>query len=194
MRGLLQAAAGRFLLLPAFALCVQACAPIASKPDSEPASFAAPRQVFSINGRLAVRHGGEGVSANFRWQHDGEQDTMELVSPLGQTIARMSGTANRVELEGSGGRHEVAGSWEALTARGLGWTLPVSGLASWIQGAPRPGSEWRVESETDTPVLRQDGWTIVYNAVTDTPSGRRPSRLTLTYPDIEVRLVVDEWQ
>jgi outer membrane lipoprotein LolB len=186
--------AARAFLLSAGTLGLQACAPLAARPDAPPAAFAPPVRAFAVNGRLAARHGAEGVSANFRWRHDGEQDMLELVSPLGQTIARMSGGAGHVELERSDGRREVAESWDALTQRGLGWTLPVGGLASWIQGSPRPGSKSTTENETDTAVLRQDGWTIVYNAAIDTEGGRRPSRLTLTYPDIEVRLAVDDWQ
>ena len=194
MRAPLQVAAGRAILLAAGALGMQACAPLGSKPEAPPVAFAPPAQVFAVNGRLAARHGTEGVSANFRWRHEGAQDMLELVSPLGQTIARMSGSAGHVELERSDGRREVAESWDALTQHGLGWTLPVGGLASWIQGSPRPGSQSTTENQTDTAVLRQDGWTIVYNAVIETDAGRRPSRLTLTYPDIEVRLAVDEWR
>jgi len=194
MRGSLELGAFRAAVLALGVACVQACAPLGSKAEDASARFAPPSDVFSIHGRLAARHGTEGVSANFRWRHDGDRDSLELVSPLGQTIARMSGSPGKVELERSNGTHEVAQNWEALTQRGLGWTLPVSGLASWIQGSPHPGSASRAETQSEPMVLRQDGWMIVYSAAIETPVGPRPSRLTLSYPEVEVRLAVDEWQ
>ena len=56
------------------------------------ASYFAPRsRSFEAAGRLSVRHGSDALTANFRWQHDGERDEIDLASPLGQTIARLSG-------------------------------------------------------------------------------------------------------
>ena len=44
-------------------------------------------------------------------------------------------------------------------------------------------------------VLRQDGWTIVYQAFAKDASGvPRPARMTLDYPGVELRLVIDTWQ
>ena len=44
-------------------------------------------------------------------------------------------------------------------------------------------------------MLRQDGWTIVYLAYEpDQNAVLRPSRMTLSYPDVELRLVVDAWR
>jgi outer membrane biogenesis lipoprotein LolB len=75
--------------------------------------------------------------------------------------------------------------------------LPVDALAFWIQGAPRPNAPFASEPSADGTlrVLRQDGWTIVYQAfAADAADAVRPTRMTLSYPDIELRLVVDSWQ
>jgi outer membrane biogenesis lipoprotein LolB len=43
--------------------------------------------------------------------------------------------------------------------------------------------------------LRQDGWTIVYQAYRETPAtGWRPSQMTLSYPEVELHLAIDRWQ
>ena len=70
----------------------------------------------------------------------------------------------------------------------------MSGLAWWIRGAPRPGSAAPIERDARgrPEVLRQDGWEIVYAYADD--AAARARRLVLTYPGVEVRVVVDEWR
>jgi outer membrane biogenesis lipoprotein LolB len=73
----------------------------------------------------------------------------------------------------------------------------VDGLKYWIQGAPRADSPFTAEPGDDgkVAVLRQDGWTIVYQGYVQTAAEVwRPSRMTATYPDIELRLAIDRWQ
>ena len=87
--------------------------------------------------------------------------------------------------------------WEKVGTRALEWSLPVDGLAFWIQGAPRTGAPFAVEqaSNGELSVLRQDGWTIVYQSFAPDATGvSRPVRMALSYPDIELKLVVDSWQ
>lgn len=177
-------------------LALASCAPPAfERPASEP--LAPPRERFDLSGRLSARHSTESLSANFRWQHDGARDEFELGTPLGQTLARLTSDGSGVELVLSNGRVERASDWATLTERGLGWPLPVAGLVYWIQGAPREGAPYLldVDDNRDPNVLRQDGWTIAYQSFAVTDEGtRRPARMTLSYPDVELRLVIDKVQ
>lgn len=147
---------------------------------------------FEIAGRLSARHGREGAAANFRWTHRLDRDELTLATPLGSTLARLNGTSERVRLELPDGRVADAPDWEALTGRVLGAPIPVRGLAWWIRGAPHPGSAHTMErnAASRASVLWQDGWEIVYDYA---DGGSRPARLRLTYPDTEIRLVVDTW-
>jgi outer membrane biogenesis lipoprotein LolB len=73
----------------------------------------------------------------------------------------------------------------------------VQGLSFWIQGTSRPGTPFTLEAGEDgrVTVLRQDGWSIVYQAYAPTADATwRPSRLVLTYPDVELRIAIDRWQ
>lgn len=181
----------------ALVVALSGCAPADVRQQSEAVKLPTPDGSFEIAGRLTARHGGDAFAANFRWHHAGERDDFEFTSPLGQTVAMLSGDAQGVRLQSADGRVLTAGDWGALTERGLGWRLPVDGLAFWIQGAPRSGSPYTVEpGEGDRAgVLRQDGWTIVYLAYGQgEASSARPSRMTLSYPEIELRLAVDSWQ
>lgn len=152
---------------------------------------------FEAAGRLSVRHGADAVTANFRWQHDGDGDVVDLASPLGQTIARLSGSPGSVTLRTGDGHSFAAADWRELGERSLEWSLPMDGLAFWIQGAPRAGAAFAVEPGPGRGpgVLRQDGWTIVYQSfATDAAGVLRPARMALSYPDVELRLIIDTWK
>ena len=158
----------------------------------------------AYTGRFAVTTASaekrENVSGRFDLEIRGLQQILELSSPLGTTVAR-------IEVEPGGARatgvqmQEVRGAdADALTEKLLGWPLPVSGLADWIEGRPVPSRSARVEREDGRIVLlEQDGWTIrlaesfVVVGATD-----RPRRLTrerpaaANSPSVVLRLIVDE--
>ena len=188
------AAAGQAI---AVAALLTACAPLALERASDLGTSPASQASFDVAGRLSARHGDDALTANFRWRHASGRDELELASPLGQMMALLSGDASNVRLQTADGRVSTASDWSALTAQGLGWPLPVDGLAFWIQGTPRPGSAFGTETGEDGRValLRQDGWTILYHAYTQvTATDWRPTRMTLSYPDVELRIAVDLWR
>jgi len=176
-------------------LMLAACA--STPRDALPFKFADTRTVYEIAGRLSARHDADAFAANFHWSHAADRDELDLASPLGQTVARLMGDARGVQLQTPDGKVETASDWTTLTSRGLGWALPVEGLAFWVQGAPRKGAPFTAEAGADGApgVLRQDGWTIVYQAFAKDATGvSRPARMTLDYPGVELRLVIDAWQ
>jgi outer membrane lipoprotein LolB len=186
-------------LLTAF-LAVSGCAALsgnATKAASGAGAFAPEQETFEATGRISLRHGAQALTANFRWLHQRERDEIDLASPLGQTLARLSGGPGAVSLRLADGNIASAADWAALMSRSLEWALPVEGLRYWIQGIPRPGSAFEVEwaPEGVPALLRQDGWTIVYQPFGRDSSGApRPTRIALSYPDTEVRVAVDAWQ
>lgn len=174
-----------------------ACAPTVVERPGSAAAVPAVQETFDVSGRLSARHGSDALAANFQWRHAKETDELELVSPLGQTIAVLTGDATSARLRTSGGRVLDARSWTTLTQEGLGWALPVEGLRYWLQGAPRPDAAFTTETGDDgrIAVLRQDGWIIAYQSYVQIGADLwRPSRMTASYPGIELRLAIDRWQ
>ena len=151
---------------------------------------------FTAEGRLSARHGQDAVAVRFAWMHRPPRDELSVTSPLGQTVAELSGDAagRRVEVRTADGRHAEAADWVTLTERALGFPLPVTGLVAWIRGAPHPDAAYTLEADREgrVAVLRQDGWEVVY----DYPdaAARGPLRLRLSYPEFEIRVVIDEWR
>ena len=181
-----RALAVSFLLVTLLTACAT---PILAPPDR------------AYSGRFAVTTAfgeqRENVSGRFNLEIRGPQQIVELASPLGTTVAR-------VEIEPGGARatgaqmQEVRGAdADALTQRLLGWPLPVSGLADWIEGRPVPTRVARIEREGGRVVLlEQDGWTIRLPEYSEATA--RPRRLVLerpaaaNTPSVVLRLIVDE--
>ena len=186
----IQGAPARALAVSFLVTLLTACAtPILAPPDR------------AYSGRFAVTTAfgeqRENVSGRFNLEIRGPQQIVELSSPLGTTVAR-------VEIEPGGARatggqmQEVRGAdADALTQQLLGWPLPVSGLADWIEGRPVPTRVARVEREGGRVVLlEQDGWTIRLPEYSEATA--RPRRLVLerlaaaNTPSVVLRLIVDE--
>jgi outer membrane lipoprotein LolB len=170
-------------LASAVVLLVAACAAL-PKPSAPPSEGA-----FELRGRVAVRYGSDGASGNIAWRHSTDADDLLITSFLGQGVARIHRSGGEVQLDAEGRTHRAPDA-ETLTERVLGWRLPLEGLPDWVQGRPEPGGIAQVRREGERIVgFVQDDWTIEYQAF----EGARPSRLRLTRPNLEIRLIVDQW-
>jgi len=151
---------------------------------------------FELSGRIAVRYGVEAVGGQLRWRHDREGDEMLISSPLGQGLARILREGETVTLTTADGREYHATDAESLTERVLGFRVPLSGLSDWIQGRPARGAAQALLAVRDVQgrlvLLEQSGWRIEYLAYADERD--LPTRLRLTYPALELRLVIAEWR
>jgi outer membrane lipoprotein LolB len=182
-------------LVAALAVLATACATVAPPELSQGGAAETPAP-FAVEGRLSARRGTEGGAAHFAWQHDAARDSIELSTPLGQTLARLTGSPDGVRAEWPDGRTVDARDWDDMTTRVLGVPVPVQGLAAWLRGQSRGTTPSRIERDARgrTAVLAQDGWEIVYAYADD--AAVHPARLTLRHGQgepTEVRVVVDRW-
>lgn len=165
------------------------------QPAADRTALVPPLEQFTISGRIAVKYGDEAFSAHYRWRHFANQNLIDLISPLGQTVARLSSDGNKVRLVTSAVTSEQqeteAASWDELTERELGWPLPIEGLLYWIQGltSPQGSVASRQPQSGQLQRLEQDGWQITYLAYQD----QLPQRLLLKQRLVEMRLVIDSW-
>jgi outer membrane lipoprotein LolB len=175
----------RHALVLVAALALTACAGL-------PKPAAAPGQGgFELQGRVAVRYGSDGASGNVAWRHTHDSDELLITSFIGQGIARIRRAGSEVQLLADGKEHRAPDA-ETLTERVLGWRLPLGGLPDWVQGRPAPGSdaaEVRRDASNRVVAFVQDEWKVEYQDF----EGPRPSRLRLSRPNLEIRLIVDQW-
>lgn len=170
----------------AIAVCVAACAQLPRMPQGgfQPGGF-------DMAGRFSVRFQNELSTGHVQWRHQPLSDDLLITNPLGQGVARITRKADAVELSTADGNSQTAPDAESLTERVLGWQLPLEGLPEWIQGRVREGfpAETIRDDSQKLIELRQQGWRITYEAY----QGDRPSRLQLSRPGLELRMVVESF-
>ena len=119
---------------------------------------------FDIAGRLGARTRSESFTGNLTWKHASDADELVISTPLGQGVARIARQGAAIVLATAEPREYRATDAELITERVLGFRVPLAGLADWVRGRP-------------SPELAE----------------RRPVLLRITYPGIELRLAITQW-
>lgn len=150
---------------------------------------------FALNGRISASNQGERHSAGLRWTHKAESDEILLLSPLGQTVARVYRDALNATLD-EGSKHYLAANVELLMQQALGWHLPMNGLHHWVLGMAAPQGTAQVErnSNGQIAILFQDGWEVRYLRYAGDKPDSLPARLQLRRESLQVQLLIDEWE
>jgi len=153
---------------------------------------------FNVIGRVSVRNAQQSFSGNVHWQHTQFEDTILLLSPLGQAVAEIKKNDEVVSLVTAKEEAFYARDVEELTDEILGWRLPLSGLQYWIQGTYSPASVAIVELDEEDRIvaIRQDGWRIIYVRYFAAQSGQtvvRPRVIELQFDALKIRMAVDNW-
>ena len=198
----LSSRAQRTLAAAGAALALAGCAstpPSAGVPTGAPLQTAA---AHAYHGRFAVQYDDrlgkqQNVYGNFDWQEHGNDVSLELRSPLGQTLAVVKSTPQAASLELPNRPTQYAADVGDLMQRTLGFALPLAGLRYWLLPTPAPATpaETVRDPADDSRVkqIRQDGWTIDYLAYADAPAtGVKRVNLVRATPPLDIKLVLDQ--
>ncbi len=149
---------------------------------------------FVLTGRIAVQQGDKRQSAGLRWTHRAQSDTVDLLTPLGSTAARIYRDAQHATLQREQ-QVQAADTLEGLMQQVLGWYLPLTGLQDWVLARPMPGvaAEASRNASGQVDTLLQNGWRIRYSRYPNTQAEALPIRMQLEYQDLRVTLLLDEW-
>jgi outer membrane lipoprotein LolB len=181
----------RFCAALAAAAVLAGCAALGPSPPSPPAP------AFDLIGRVAVSYDGRAFSSGVRWEHTAERDELWLLTPAGQALAHIVGDAGGATFTGSDRTEYRAGDIGSLIRRALGWEMPVTRLAWWVQGALAPGAVVQAVERDEhgrLTVLAQEGWRIAYVYEPPEARGSPLRRLVLADGSSEIRLVIDGWR
>lgn len=151
---------------------------------------------WSFQGRLGIKTVDQSLSGNIRWRHRADSDELLMTSPLGQGVARIERNASGVTLDVPNQPSRHSYDAESLTYEILGYGLPVSGLAWWVQAQPAPGGVFEIVARDEAgriAQLRQDGWVIDYLQYS-AEMPMRPRKLVVARDGLEIRLVADDWK
>ncbi len=192
----------RTLAAAGAALALAGCAstpPAANAPAGAALQTAA---THAYHGRFAVQYNDrlgrqQNVYGNFDWLEHGDDVSLELRSPLGQTLAIVKSTPQTATLELPNRQPQYATDVGELMQNTLGFSLPLAGLRYWLLPTPAPATPAQtVRDPADTThvkQIRQDGWTIDYLAYADAPAtGVKRVNLVRATPPLDIKLVLDQ--
>jgi outer membrane lipoprotein LolB len=156
----------------------------------------------AYHGRFAVQYNDQNgqqrnAYGNFTWQETGDTVTLQLLNPLGQTMAIVTSAPAAATLELPNRQPLTADNVSTLMQNALGFALPVEGLRYWLQPSPAPTSRAKTEKDPEQPSrlkeITQDGWTIDYVAYADAPAtGLKRINLSRSEPPLDIKLVLDQ--
>ena len=135
----------------AAALLTAGCASLAPPP--------APQDL--IAGRLALQVAATAtdpprqLGGSFELRGDALRGQLDLVSPLGLTLAQARWEPGRVEMS-DGGEPRVFATLEDFAAEAFGEPLPLAALFDWLRGRPWPGAPFAATAEG----FEQLGWQV----------------------------------
>ncbi|MDP3979465.1 MAG: lipoprotein insertase outer membrane protein LolB [Pseudomonas sp.] len=151
---------------------------------------------WQISGKVGIRAPQDSGSGTLFWLQRQDYYDIRLSGPLGRGAARLTGRPGTILLEVANQGRYQATSPEQLLQQQLGLNLPVSHLLWWIRGLPDPDSKSRLTLDRDSRLaqLSQDGWQVDYLRYAEQDGYWLPERLKLSGHDLQVTLVIKDWQ
>ncbi|MGM0783483.1 MAG: lipoprotein insertase outer membrane protein LolB [Pseudomonadota bacterium] len=195
--------APRLLLLTLALALLVGCAgrPDAPEGERQPGDWEAQRariealDTWTLIGKAGLRTPEESTSANLDWSQYPHYYRLLISGPFGSGRNTLEGREGRFSMTTAEGRFE-AETPQALMQEQLGWSLPVEALSEWVRGLPAPERPHRLETDSlgFPRHLQQDGWTIDYRDWVQVETLWLPRRLVMTYDELRVTLVINEWR
>lgn len=151
---------------------------------------------WEAKGKIAVSKSNEGESASFVWNQNEDAFHMRLFGPFGSGSMELLGDKSQVILH-QGKKVASAPTAEQLLFQEIRWHVPISGLKYWARGIPVPNvpiQSMVLDEDGNLSQLTQQGWNITYSKYDIFDQFPLPGRLHLISHDLEVKLVIRNWQ
>ena len=166
----------------ALTLLLTACPSHTPPSQWQPAKQA---QNFTATGRLSVKQNDKGSYGNFDWTRTPAVETININTPLGNTIGQLCQDLQGVIATDANGKTYQAPTPEQLSQQLLGYQIPIQYLHTWANGAYLPNQPHSTEADGS---LNQLGWNI---SRTTHPDGT-PHILQLKNNQLTIRMVISE--
>ncbi|WP_373698534.1 lipoprotein insertase outer membrane protein LolB [Neisseria dentiae] len=176
----------KFILCSAAALLLAACAQ-PRLADKE--SWRAQTDIgdFAADGRLAVKVNEKGSYANFDWTYQNQVQTINVNTPLGNTLGQLCQDSIGVLAVDSKGKKYQATTAQELSEQLLGFPMPVQYLHIWANGQWVKNAPYQLLPDGR---LQQFEWTISRSM----NENGTPRILLLESPKLTLRLVFDQME
>ena len=188
------------LILLVFFLFLTGC--VQTIPESTPPSDTwrtSLKQIkhFRSEGKMAFISPQKRLSANFVWQQQDDEYSLDLNTFIGTNVLRLKRHPYIVELDIDGEQYQGHNA-QSLVYRLSGWLLPLDTPEQWLLAAYDAESaqfdqQQRVRSACWlSPDNRQ--WQIRYQNYEAIQGVWLPTRITLSHDTLRVKLLINEWQ
>ena len=176
--------------------------PWSSDEDSEVLTFlpASQLELWDMTAKFSVTSPEGTESGTVRWINAPTNERIDILSPTGSVVARLTIDATEARLVTDDGER-VAQDSETLLAEVMQVSLPVDALRFWVRGLDAPDlpiDSVSKDNEGRIIELSQDRWQLAYSGTVSVTSGSDrfevPRRLTASRGDLEIRWASTEWQ
>ena len=150
----------------------------------------APANAKKLQGIFGVVHNHQAESGRFIWvQMADDSFVLELYGPLGLGATALTRNAAEVTLTTANGKIYKADSPEALLEKVLGWSMPISGMSSWLWAKPVSGIPFTAQYDYGYHLtqLHQEGWKIIY-----TWQRGQVRKIVMTQNHVRITVVVNQ--
>lgn len=175
-------------VLSSLLVFMTSCAMFYNPTVAKPSPYVKPTAIdqnFDISGRFNIKTAEKNNYGNFTWIKTGTNESMELRSPIGSTVAKITIESKVATLE-TKDKTYTGDDLDQMLEDNLGFTLPMQSLHFWIQGVALPGIP--IDSNLDDGFV-QLGWKVEYLAWTDP---NHPKILLCSKGDLTIKLLI-EW-
>lgn len=157
---------------------------------------------WEIHARAAIFVEQEVYQVGISWKREINVFVIVIEAPFGQGVFRVESNLQDfgqppIKLSMPDGEVYFDDSAEALLVRALGWSIPVSGLKSWIKGLPLPNTGYSFDLQADGRLksLRQNDWLINYLEYfpRDTEEQGLPRKMYLKHSNLALKIVIERW-
>lgn len=190
---------GPFARVRIAALCLafalQGCSLLRPEVPSVPSDQARLYELknWRLEGRIGVRVGEEGWSADLNWTHEGRQDRLRVSGPFSQGMVSIVAQDDLLYVNEGEGRVVSSRDPDALLRERLGFAVPLRSMRYWMLGLPSPEADYRAIRQGDAAGFVQQGWTLVFQQYTRANGASLPSKFTIAGEGAKLKLIVDEW-
>lgn len=162
----------------------------------------APVDEWEIHARAAILLEDKVYPVGINWSRQQERFSMVIEAPFGQGVIRIESNFSidineQFKLTLADGRHRLGPTPEALLEALLGWSIPVSGLKSWVKGLPQSDISYTHElfGTGQLKSLQQDGWLVNYLAYFSAEEQPQmlPKRMYLKHKNLGIKIVIERW-
>lgn len=180
----------RVFLFVFFTMLLAGCATEpALKPSSEHDARLARLNAWRLEGRIGVQTGNEGWNANLIWEHEANQEHLQISGPFNQGAVSIFIKEGAIFIDEGNGIVSSSRDPETMLKTRLGFSVPLYNVRFWLMGVPSP----EIESSGIENGFSQSGWRVQLQRYMSAGEWIMPQKLLIQGDSVKLKLIIDEW-